>query len=75
MTPHTKTLNVRVTLGQYERLEELVAQGAYTSKSEYIRELLRNSLDEFSRYLREKSILDRRLMVPLEEFGKSQGLE
>lgn len=42
MTTKTKTLNVRVTESQYDELEELVERGEYTSKDEYIRELLRN---------------------------------
>ena len=70
----TKTLNVRITEGQYEDLEELVDRGEYTSKGEFIRELLRKEFDDFSTYLHEKAERDRNKHIPLEDYGKSRGL-
>ena len=55
----TKTLNVRVTESQYDILDELVERGEYTSKGEFIRELLREKFDDFSVYLHEKAKKDR----------------
>lgn len=71
----TKTLNVRITEAQYDELEELVERGEYTSKGEFIRELLRERFDDFSTYLHEKAERDRDKHVPLEDYGKSRGLE
>ena len=71
----TKTLNVRITEAQYEELEELVGRGDYTSKGEFIRELLREKFDDFSFYLHEKAERDRDRHISLKEYGKSRGLE
>jgi Arc/MetJ-type ribon-helix-helix transcriptional regulator len=71
----TKTLNIRVTETQYDILDELVKRGEYTSKGEFIRELLREKFDDFSIYLHEKAKMDKTKHVPLEEYGKSRGLE
>lgn len=71
----TKTLNVRITEAQYDELEELVERGEYTSKGEFIRELLRERFDDFSTYLHEKAERDRDKHIPLEDYGKSRGLE
>ena len=75
MTTKTKTLNVRITEGQYEEMEELVDRGEYTSKAEFIRELLREKFDDFSSYLYEKAEKDRKKHISLEEYGKKRGLE
>jgi Arc/MetJ-type ribon-helix-helix transcriptional regulator len=75
MTTKTKTLNVRITETQYEELDELIERGEYTSKGEFIRELLREKFDDFSSYLHEKAKRDRHKHVSLEEYGKSRGLE
>jgi Arc/MetJ-type ribon-helix-helix transcriptional regulator len=71
----TKTLNVRITEAQYEELEELVGRGDYTSKGEFIRELLREKFDDFSSYLHEKADRDRDRHISLNDYGKSRGLE
>ena len=71
----TKTLNVRVTESQYDILDELVERGEYTSKGEFIRELLREKFDDFSVYLHEKAKKDKAKHLPLEDYGKSRGLE
>ena len=71
----TKTLNVRVTESQYDILDELVERGEYTSKGEFIRELLREKFDDFSVYLHEKAKKDRAKHISIEEYGKSRGLE
>lgn len=75
MTAKTRTLNVRITETQYEELEELVERGEYTSKGEFIRELLREKFDDFSSYLHEKAERDRDKHISLEEYGRSRGLE
>ena len=75
MTIKTRTLNIRVTEGQYDILDELVKRGEYTSKGEFIRELLREKFDDFSVYLHEKAKKDRTKHIPLEKYGKSRGLE
>jgi len=75
MATRTRTLNLRITEGQYEAIEELVESGEYTSKSEFIRELIRQSIDDFADYIREKSIRDRDKHISLEEYIESRGLE
>lgn len=75
MPTRTMTLNVRITKCQYEMLESLIERGQYTSKSEFIREILRKELDDFSIYLREKARRDREKHIDLDEFGKEWGLE
>ena len=75
MPSHTMTLNVRITKTQYERLDILMSRGQYTSKSEFIRELLRRELDDFSVFIHEKARLDQDKHIPLEEFGKEWELE
>ena len=72
-TTVTKTLNLRIPVEQYEELEEIVKARHYTSKAEYIRELLRQALDEYTEFLHEKA--DREEHIPLREYGKSRGLE
>jgi len=69
------TLNVRITKTQYDKLETLLARGEYTSKSEIIRELLRQEFDDFSRFLHEKAKRDRARHISLEEYGEERGLE
>jgi Arc/MetJ-type ribon-helix-helix transcriptional regulator len=74
-TTATKTLNIRIPNEQYEELEEIVKVRHYTSKAEYIRELLRHAMDEYTGLLHEKADMDKEKHVPLEEYGKSRGLE
>ena len=71
----TKTLNVRITDSQHEELNALVERGDYTSKGEFIRELLRDKFDDFSLYMHEKAMNDRDKHISLEEYGKSRGIE
>jgi len=71
----TKTLNVRITESQHEELDALVERGDYTSKGEFIRELLREKFDDFSSYLHEKAVRDRDKHISLEEYAKSRELE
>lgn len=75
MAIRTRTLNLRITEGQYEAIEELVENGEYTSKSEFIRELIRRSIDDFADYIREKAIRDRDKHTSLEEFAKRHGYD
>jgi Arc/MetJ-type ribon-helix-helix transcriptional regulator len=75
MAARTKTLNVKITETQYEELEALVERGEYTSKDEFIRELLREKFDDFISYLHEKAERDREKHISLEAYGKSRGLE
>ena len=75
MAARTKTLNVKITETQYEELEALVERGEYTSKDEFIRELLREKFDDFISYLHEKAERDREKHIPLDVYGKSRGLE
>lgn len=75
MAARTKTLNVKITETQYEELEALVERGEYTSKDEFIRELLREKFDDFISYLHEKAEKDIEEHIPLEAYGKSRGLE
>jgi Arc/MetJ-type ribon-helix-helix transcriptional regulator len=75
MTMKTKIVNVRLTENQYVELENLVERGEYLSKSEFIRELIREKLDNFSIYLHEKAEKDKNKHISLEEYGKSRGLE
>ena len=75
MKTKTKILNVRVTEGQFEELEAFIGRGEYTSKGEFIRELLREKFDDFSSYLHEKAEKDRHKHISLEEYGESRGLE
>ncbi len=75
MSTKTKTLNVRITEKQYEELEELIERGEYTSKAEFIREVIRERVDDFSKYLHEKAEKDREKHISLEEYGESRGLE
>ena len=74
MSTKTKTLNVRITDGQYEELEEFVDRGEYTYKAEFTRELLREKFEEFSIYLHPKAEKDRAKHISFEEYGKSRGL-
>ena len=71
----TKTLNVRITESQHEELDALIERGDYTSKGEFIRELLREKFDDFSSYLHEKAERDRDKHISLEGYGRSRGLE
>jgi len=71
----TKTLNIRIPAEQYEELEEMVKARHFTSKGEYMRQLLRESLDEYSVMLHEKAERDRGKYVPLRDYGKRKGLE
>ena len=71
----TKTLNIRIPTEQYEEIEEIVKARHFTSKGEYVRQLLRESLDEYSALLHDKVEKDRSKYVPLREYGKKKGLE
>lgn len=75
MPTHTMTLNVRITQLQYQLLESMIERGQYTSKSEFIRELLRREMDDYSIFLHEKARKDRDKHIELLEFGKEWGLE
>jgi Arc/MetJ-type ribon-helix-helix transcriptional regulator len=75
MVTKTRTLNVRITEKQYKELEDLIERGEYTSKGEFIRELLREKFDEFASYLHKKAEKDREIHIPLEKYGESRGLE
>jgi len=75
MARQTVTLNVRIPRGQYEKLVALVERGEYTSKGEFIRELLRHEFDDFSEFLYEKASRDRAKHVLLEDYGRERGLE
>ncbi len=74
-TTATKTLNIRIPNEQYEELEEIIKARHYTSKAEYIRELLRKSLDEYTELLHKKAEKDKEKHITLKEYGKSRGLE
>ena len=74
-TTVTKTLNLRIPVEQYEELEEIIKARHYTSKAEYIRELLRQALDEYTEVIYEKAERDRREHIPLGTYGKNRGLE
>ncbi len=74
-TTATKTLNVRIPNEQYEELEEIVRVRHYTSKAEYIRELLRQALDDYTEFLHEKAEKDKEKHISLKEYGNSRGLE
>lgn len=71
----TKVLNVRIPEEQYEKLEETVKARNYTSKAEFIRELLRQVFDDYTRFLHKKAEIDRKKHLSLEEYGKTRGLE
>ena len=73
-TGATVSLNLRIPREQYEELEELVRVRHYTSKGEFIRELLRRYLDEYTEHLHVKAERDRDLHVPLRDYGNSRGL-
>jgi len=75
MVTKTRTLNVRITEKQYKELEDLIERGEYTSKGEFIRELLREKFDEFASYLHKKAEKDREIHILLEKYGESRGLE
>jgi Arc/MetJ-type ribon-helix-helix transcriptional regulator len=75
MAARTKTPHVKMTEKQYEELEELVERGEYTSKDEFIEELLRERFDDFTFYLYERAEKDREKHIPLEVYGKSKRLE
>lgn len=75
MPTKTKTLNVRITEEQYEELEDLVERGDYTSKAEFIRELIRERVDDFSRFLHQKAEKDREEHISLKEYAETRGLE
>ncbi len=75
MAPQTRTLSLRISKGQYEQLEDFVDRGDYTSKSEFIRELLRNYFDDYSQHLLFKATKERNRHISLDEYIKSRGLE
>jgi Arc/MetJ-type ribon-helix-helix transcriptional regulator len=75
MAARTKTPHVKLIEKQYEELEELVERREYTSKDEFIEELLREKFDDFAFYLYERAEKDRGKHIPLEVYGKSRGLE
>lgn len=75
MVTRTKVLNVRITEKQYEELEELVEIEGYTSKDEFVRELLCEKINDFVSSLHEKAERDREKHILLETYGKSRGLE
>ena len=74
-TTVTKTLNIRIPKEQYEELEEIVRVRHYTSKGEYIRELLRQALDDYTEFLHEKAERDKEKHISLKEYGNIRGLE
>lgn len=74
-TTVTKTLNIRIPKEQYEELEGIVRARHYTSKAEYIRELLRQALDEYTEFLHKKAERDKEKHISLKEYGESRGLE
>jgi len=71
----TKTLNIRIPEEQYMEMEELVNDRHYTSKAEFVRELLRGALDEYIESVHREVEEEREKYVPLREYGKKQGLE
>ena len=75
MAARTKTPHVKLIEKQYEELEELVERGEYTSKDEFIEELLREKFDDFTFYLHERAEKEREKYIPLEVYGKSRRLE
>ncbi len=75
MAARTRTLTVKITERQYEELEELVERGEYSSKDEFIRELLRHKFDDFILYVKKKAERDREKHISLETYGKSRELE
>ena len=71
----TKTLNIRIPEEQYMEMEELVNDRHYTSKAEFVRELLRGALDEYIKSMHKEVEEEREKYVPLREYGKKKGLE
>ncbi|MGD2248213.1 MAG: hypothetical protein PVF58_07375 [Candidatus Methanofastidiosia archaeon] len=59
----------------YEELEQLVERGEYTSIDECIKEMLQEKFDNFILYLHKKAEREKEKHIPLEEYGKSRGLE
>jgi len=75
MPTKTKTLNVRITEEQYEELEKLVERGEYTSKSKFIREIIREKVNDFSIFLHEKGEKTREKHISLEEYVETRRLD
>ena len=71
----TKTLNIRIPEEQYMEVEELVKDRHYTSKAEFVRELLRGALDEYIESMHREVEEEREEYIPLREYGKKEGLE
>lgn len=69
-----KTLNVKVPEGQYEEIEEIIRTRHYTSKAEFIRDLIRRFVHSYVEQLHAKAE-DEGAFTPLEEFGREEGLE
>jgi len=74
-TMATKTLNIRIPEEQYEEMEEVVKARHYTSKGEFIRELLREALDEYIEQLHAGVEKERNKYMSLREYGKKEDLE
>lgn len=69
-TSATKTLNIRIPKEQYDEIEEIVRARHYTSKGEYIRQLLRESIDEYAAVLHDKAQIEKDKYVPLNKYDK-----
>jgi len=71
----TKTLNIRIPEEQYMELEEIVKVRHYTSKAEFVRELLREATDEYIEFVHREANTEKERYTPLRDYGKSKGLE
>lgn len=69
-----KTLNVKVPDDQYDEIEEIVRTRNYTSKAEFIRDLLRRYVEGYVEDLHRRAARDGDFQR-LEEFGADEGLE
>lgn len=74
VTMTMRTLNVKIPEEQYEEIEEIVRTQHYTSKAEFIRDLLRRSIHGYVAHLHEKA-QDGDAFQELELFGEDEGLE
>lgn len=71
----TKTINIRIPEEQYVEMEEIVKIRHYTSKAEFVRELLRSALDEYIELIHKDVEREKSRYTPLREYGKKRGLE
>ncbi|MFO7792754.1 MAG: hypothetical protein R6W73_07230 [Candidatus Saliniplasma sp.] len=51
-------------------MEELLERRDFTSKAEFIREIIRERVDDFSRFLHEIAEKDRDKHISIEEYGE-----